>query len=182
MTGDKHPTAAVCNPTFRSLWKRARLQRWKLKVLQQAKEKVNVRSRGLFSRFLTTALLFIGSSLYTKGAPAEILTVLKNPLTLVKNSPSTDKGTPKQGLCCRELGTRIMPCPMLQQPDLLSREVAAVHKGTMFYKTPLKNRKTRSTANLIPGESIRTCVGHLRAFMELMWVRLTMGIALQDFV
>lgn len=122
------------------------------------------------------------SSLYTKGAPAEILTVLKNPLTLVKNSPSTDKGTSKQGLCCRELGTRIIPCPMLRQPDLLSREVAAVHKGTMFYKTPLKKRKTRSTANLIPGKSIRTCVGRLRAFMELMWVRLTMGITLQDFV
>lgn len=123
------------------------------------------------------------SSLYTKGAPAETLTAMKNPLTtLVKNSPSTDKGTSKQGLCCRELGTRIIPCPMLQQPDLLSREVAAVHKGTMFYKTPLKKRKTRSTANLIPGKSIRTCVRRLRAFMELMWVRLTMGITLQDFV
>lgn len=127
-----------------------------MKVLQQAKKKVNVRRQRLFSIFLKMALLFRGSSIYIKATPAEILTALKNPLTLVKNSPNTDKGTSKHGLCYRKLGTRIIPCPILQQPNLISREAVTVHEDTMFYKTPLKKRKTRSTANLIPGKSIKT--------------------------
>lgn len=170
------------------------MQSWKWKALGQLKKKANVKRKQLFSIFLKVTLLFRCSSIYRKANPCwDFNCTDTSQLLIFQVAPPTS--TPAWQDETRYLGgKKNLSQHQTVQSDISARlmvnlgeglyltqyitparphvqgGVITLHKNTILRKTlnPCQREEKRpyDIASLIPGKSIKTSAGHLRAYNE----------------